>query len=341
MKIFLTSILFFLICNASLDAQKPQWTLQNSVVDTSIRGASAVNENICWLGTKGCVLRTIDGGQTWQKLTIPDAEDLDFRDVEAFDENICIAMSAGKGQESRIYKTTDAGKSWKKVKQNAHQEGFYNGIAFWDNKTGLLAGDPIAGVPYLLKTTDAGETWEEIAAENLPGLEDGEYGFASSGTHIATVGASNVFIGTGGNVARIFYSTDKGESWDVVNTPMIAGASSQGIFSIAFKNKTFGMAVGGDYTKEKEGKDNLIISEDGGESWQLVKSVELDYRSCIAFTPEYIIVVGPSGTDISYDNGKSFQAISEQGFHTVTVSPNGKGVWAAGAGGVVGRLVEE
>lgn len=125
----------------------------------------------------------------------------------------------------------------------------------------------------------------------------------------------------------------------MVNTPMISGEASQGIFSLGFKDDTFGMAVGGDYTKEKEGTLNTMISEDGGKSWKLAKDARLDYRSCVAFTPEAILVAGPSGTDISYDNGKSFESISDQGFHTLAVSSDGKGIWAAGAGGAVGRMV--
>ena len=325
-------------CCSFLHAQKAQWQIQNSGVETSIRGASAVDENICWLGTKGCVLRTVDGGKSWQKLTIAGADSLDFRDVAAFDKDTCIAMSAGPGTESRIYKTTDGGRNWKMVRENAHHKGFYNGMAFWDNRVGLLAGDPIAGVPYLLKTTDAGETWEEIPGENMPPLMEGEYGFAASGTHIATVGNQVAFIGTGGSTARIFHTTDQGKSWQVVNTPMISGEASQGIFSIAFSDEQFGMAVGGDYTKENEGKNNVMFTENGGKSWHLVNTVRLDYRSCIAMTPGVILVAGPSGTEISYDDGKSFKSISDQGFHTLAVSPDGKGIWAAGAVGVVGRL---
>jgi hypothetical protein len=35
----------------------------------------------------------------------PGAEKLDFRGIQAFDENI-IAMSSGPGDQSRLYKTT-------------------------------------------------------------------------------------------------------------------------------------------------------------------------------------------------------------------------------------------
>ena len=297
-----------------------------------------MDENTCWLGTSGCVLRTVDGGKSWQKLLLPGADSLDFRDIMAFDKNTCIAMSAGPGAESRIYKTVDGGRNWKLVKQNLHQDGFYNGMAFWDDKVGLLAGDPVVGVPYLLKTTDAGETWEEIPAESLPQAMEGEYGFAASGTHLATAGNQLAFLGTGGSAARIFYTTDQGETWQVVNTPMISGKASQGIFSLAFKNEQFGIAVGGDYARENEGKNNLMFTEDVGKSWHLINTGRLDYRSCVAFVKDAILVAGPSGTEISLDKGRSFRRIGDQGFHTLAVSPDGKGIWAAGAEGKVAKL---
>ncbi|ELR68991.1 putative oxidoreductase [Fulvivirga imtechensis AK7] len=320
------------------DTKTPQWQLQFSGVTSSIRGASAVNADVCWLGTQGGLIRTTDGGANWHKINIPGADSLDFRDVQAFGDQECIAMSAGSGGASRIYKTLDGGATWKLVKQNTHENGFYNGMAFWGENTGVLAGDPVYSTLYILKTTDGGDTWREIDPDKLPLLQGGEYGFAASGTHIAVQGSDKAFVGTGGSVARIFYSDDQGESWKVADTPMISGASSQGTFSVAFQNKEYGMAVGGDYTKEQEGHDNMIVSYDGGKTWQLTVGVDLDFRSCIAFVGSKVIAVGPSGSEISFDGGRSFVSLGNMGFHTLTVSPDGEGVWAAGAGGVVGRL---
>ena len=37
------------------------------------------------------VLRTRDGGDTWQRLTVPDADSLEFRDVHAVTQHIVVA----------------------------------------------------------------------------------------------------------------------------------------------------------------------------------------------------------------------------------------------------------
>jgi photosystem II stability/assembly factor-like uncharacterized protein len=91
-----------------------QFQLQDSHTTTSLRGIHSIGNGIAWAsGTEGTILRTTDEGTTWQRCaTPPDAEKLDFRGIQAFDQNTAIVMSSGKGDLSRLYKTTDACKSW-------------------------------------------------------------------------------------------------------------------------------------------------------------------------------------------------------------------------------------
>src|SRR6185503_21270082 len=90
----------------------PQWTMQNSGVNVRLRGVSAVSERVAWAsGAGSTVLRTVDGGTTWQKSTVT-SDTLDFRDIDAVDAQTAYALSIGSGAASRIYKTTDAGKTW-------------------------------------------------------------------------------------------------------------------------------------------------------------------------------------------------------------------------------------
>ena len=91
----------------------PRWTTQTSGVTARLRGVSAVSERVAWASGSGAtVLRTVDGGQTWQKLHVTD-DALDFRDIDAVDAETAYILSIGNGPASRIYKTTDAGKTWK------------------------------------------------------------------------------------------------------------------------------------------------------------------------------------------------------------------------------------
>ena len=62
----------------------PRWEAQTSGLTTRLRGVSAASAHVVWAsGARGTILRTADGGATWQKLTIPDSDRLDFRDIDA------------------------------------------------------------------------------------------------------------------------------------------------------------------------------------------------------------------------------------------------------------------
>src|SRR5580765_3695687 len=82
-----------------------QWQPQTIATKSDFRGLCVVNANCAWVsGTKGTFGRTIDGGKSWTVGTVPGAEKLDFRDVEAFGENTTYVLSIGAGESSRIYK---------------------------------------------------------------------------------------------------------------------------------------------------------------------------------------------------------------------------------------------
>src|ERR1044071_1585874 len=90
----------------------PRWTVQTSGVTQRLRGVSAVSEQVAWAsGAGSTVLRTVDGGKSWQKLNVT-TDTLDFRDIDAIDAQTAYVMSIGNGPDSRIYKTIDAGKTW-------------------------------------------------------------------------------------------------------------------------------------------------------------------------------------------------------------------------------------
>ena len=76
----------------------------------------------------------------------------------------------------------------------------------------------------------------------------------------------NIWFATGGKIARVFHSADRGQSWQVYETPMVHGPDSAGIFSIAFRDATHGVIAGGDYKRPKDDGPNLAFTEDGGKN---------------------------------------------------------------------------
>jgi photosystem II stability/assembly factor-like uncharacterized protein len=321
-----------------------QWLEQSSGVTARLRGISAVNDRIAWAsGAGGTCLRTVDGGKTWQRLSVPGAESLDFRDIEAFDADTAYLLSIGEGDQSRIYKTRDGGRNWTLQFTNQNPKAFFDAIAFWDRENGLAISDPVEGRFLVIRTTDGGAHWTPVPPANLPPALPNEAAFAASGTCLSVFGNGHVWIGTGGAAkARVFRSTDKGLTWQVADTPIMAGIASAGIFSIAFRDALHGVAVGGDYRKESEAGDNLALTEDGGKTWQLVRSGGLaGFRSGAAFangaTGKQLLAVGPSGSEVSRDGGKSWQRFDEQGYDAVSMARRGQASWASGANGRIAR----
>jgi photosystem II stability/assembly factor-like uncharacterized protein len=334
------SILLVSVCVVA----QPQWTSQKSGTTARFRGVSALSQRVVWAsGNGGTYALTTDGGATWQSAVVPGAARLDFRDVQGVDANMAYLLSIGPGEQSRIYKTVDGGRSWALQFTNHNAKAFFDAFAFWDGRTGIAMSDPADGRFIVIKTSDGGANWKEIPSEHFPSALEGEGAFAASGTCIAVQGKTNVWFATGGAaLARVFRSTDGGETWKAASTPITAGNASSGIFSIAFKDARNGVIVGGDYKKEAEASNNVATTTDGGATWVLPKGPRPSgFRSAVVYVPgtrgPMLVAAGPSGSDYSTDNGASWKSLSSNGFHAVSIARTGDG-WAVGEGGRIAKL---
>src|SRR5262249_52458544 len=149
----------------------------------------------------GTVLRTVDGGRTWQKLRVAGAESLDFRDVDAISDRVAYVLSIGPGELSRIYKTVDAGAHWDLQFRNADPKAFFDAMAFRDEQHGVAFSDSVDG-RFVLLTTSDGRSWDRVPVDRLPAAQPGEGAYAASGTNVA-LAAGRIWIGTtAGRVLR-------------------------------------------------------------------------------------------------------------------------------------------
>jgi photosystem II stability/assembly factor-like uncharacterized protein len=317
----------------------PEWTAVDVGTDQGLRGLDAVDRDTAWVGgSDGGVWRTTDAGATWQDVSPPDAAGLMFRDVEARDADHATVLAIGEGDASRIYRTDDGGAHWDLVFVNDEPRAFYNCLDFFPGgKHGLAVSDPVDGRFRILGTSDGGRSWEVLPADGMPAAEDGEFNFAASGTCLVTVG-KEAFMASGGAASRVFHSSDRGVTWDVVDAP-IPATEAGGVFSLAFKNPRHGVAVGGDFLAEDNGVDASGRTDDGGETWAGGGDLG-GYRSGADFVhgaPRTVMAVGPSGSDLSRDGGRSWVTFSGTGYDSVVCTADGA-CWASGSGGRVGRL---
>ncbi|HEX7119770.1 MAG TPA: YCF48-related protein [Longimicrobiales bacterium] len=317
---------------------RPTLTPQQSGTTALLQAVSAVSDRIVWVsGHRGTVLRTTDGGRSWQRLEVPGADSLEFRDIHAVDERTAYLLSAGPGELSRIYKTTDGGRSWTLQFRNAAPEAFYDCLAFWDERRGVVFSDAVAGEVILRTTDDGGAHWTRVPPERVPDAQPGGEGaFAASGTCVVAGPDGRAWVGTGaGTVARVFRTEDYGRTWRVATAPIVGGAAA-GIFTLAFRDALHGVALGGDLDRPDAHTDNVAVTADGGRTWSLAGRTRLPGAVFgAAYVPgaptPTLVAVGPGGMDYSVDEGRSWAPADTAAYWAVGFARENA---SAGAGGM-------
>ncbi len=317
-----------------------QWEIEESHTTASLRGIHNVGAGIAWAsGTNGTVLRTEDGGYLWQTCTVPQgAEKLDFRGIQAFDENTAIVMSSGPGDQSRLYKTTDGCQSWKLLFTDPDKDGFWDAMRALTRDEFEVVGDSVDHKLVGEKTGHIIPVWQ-FRPENDPKhqspthffelpAEPKEGGFAGSNSTLvigttprrdpvwayqwlATQTPDHSYVHREASEQTATCKPCRIENLRV-ETPMSQGLESTGIFSLAFREDQFGIAVGGDYQKPGAAAKTAIYSIDSGKTWTLARTQPHGYRSAVAYdSPTRTwITVGPNGTDISIDDGRNWHPLT-------------------------------
>ncbi|PZD77920.1 oxidoreductase [Mesonia sp. K7] len=299
----------------------------------SIRALHVCKDYIFYSGTNSefGYLNTADHSVAYIGEIDNNTNNIDFRALAKNKEDDFI-LSAGN--PALLYKVNYFGKR-KLVYQEAGEKVFYDAMAFFDTQNGIAIGDPTENCMSVIITQNGGETWKKVPCENLVPIMDGEAAFAASNSNIAIKG-DKVWFATGGKASRIYFSEDRGENWQVFETPFIHNSSSTGIYSIDFYNDKIGAAIGGDYTNPNGKTNNKAITNDGGKTWQVVANGELPgYKSSIRFVPNSdgreIVAVGFTGIDYSSDYGKTWKTLSDEAFYTIRFL-NDFTAYAAGKG---------
>lgn len=318
--------------------ETPEINVLTQKEGVSIRGLSVVDNQTAWISaSEGRTAVSSNGGKDWRWQQVPGHEEADFRSIYAFSKDKAIIMSAGSPLV--ILMTEDGGKTWQEKHKNTHPDIFLDGMDFWDDKHGMAYGDPLEGFMQILTTKDGGDTWQDLSEHTRGLLQEGEAGFAASGTGIRTLDHGVAFIGTGGSRSQLLITKDYGKSWKAYPCPIIQGTASTGIFSIAFYNKKQGVVVGGDYLKDEQSVNAVFLTDDGGKSWQKPESGTLGYRSSVEYLDsQRLVATGTSGVDCSVDGGLNWKSISKESFHVVRKARKGTWVLLAGAGGRIAEL---
>jgi len=248
------------------------------------------------------------------------------------------------------------------------------GLVVGDPALGSMR-NPVEGSYFIFRirvTHDGGETWIPIvsfgeAGVNLAPIAN-EGMFAASNSS-AVVRDGTLWIGTGGGrvLKRKLYETPTphvetfqaggcaGQAdpsskscgipwmdWHNVTTPLASEGGTAGIFSLAFRSSQIGVAVGGDYKKPSESARTAAFTTDGGAHWAAAEKPPHGYRSALAYddATKTWIAVGPNGTDVSTDDGRTWAALKPKAWEPQDADENWNALslpFVVGQDGRIGR----
>ena len=207
----------------------------NDIIDIGNNIILAVGDNGYDVG---CVLRSIDGGETWE---LQEFEEYTILSICELESNIIVASLSTNGGQDLILKSEDAGATWVEIE-----------VAFAANKMIYMGSNVIlADDDVLIKSEDAGATWAEVTILNEP--------FIGS---LVKYDSNTAFVTSAYYVGDVFKTEDLGDTWEHVNPPFKFNLSSLQIYDlVAVRSDVYLAAI------ENFSVGRILRSTDGGETW--------------------------------------------------------------------------
>lgn len=217
--------------------------------------------------TGGTVFRTIDGGDTWQRI----AEDYTFWKVDFIDslKGYAVGTAYNSAWGPPVVRTTNGGDSWESIKMENHDgyTGFY-GLKVFENKV-IAVGDK----GYIAVSTDP---W------GAKGFPHGENLFTQKFINVLYEFEDLFFINdTKGWVAGqksvgpdewaqvILHTDNGGQSWTEQYSQTTEWMSNcLRLNAVQFVSETKGWAVGHSADVGTEQTTGILYTDDGGQTWE-------------------------------------------------------------------------
>lgn len=313
----------FLSCLFSVEAQnisvnKKSLSVFSTVqIDTlfqdkiSIRAIVMDNNKIWYAADQGRFgFYDLKANKKYEKVIKKDTLNIEFRSIARTSKFIYALNVANP---ALLYQISKDGKEVQLVYQENDKKVFYDSMQFWNDKEGIAVGDPIDDCLSVIVTHDGGNSWSKIPNSKLPKVFEGEAHFAASNTNIVIKG-NDTWIVSGGKKSRVFYSSDKGNTWEAFETPIVQGKQMTGIFTADFYDNKNGFIAGGNYEVPNQDFENKAITNDAGKTWQLIAEKQgFGFASCVQYVPnsngKEMVVVGASGLCYSSDGGGTWKQL--------------------------------
>lgn len=254
-------------------------------INSKIRFFDPLNGWVC--RHEGSILRTSDGGNTWQESTIPSLNSLN--DLAVISANKIMAV----GVNGTVVTSTNAGVTLTTQQMASTNE--LTSIDFPSATTGYIAG--LNGTMY--KTITGGSTWTTVNTTTTDDIMDIHFINTSTGFYLTGSGSLKKTINGGSNwtdivISGFFLTPFKSMYWldedtgMVVNSSGILGRTTDGgqtwntipgfcagqTLDIVFTDNLHGYAVG----DPNFSTCDISYTEDAGQSWN---PINLPYKYAI------------------------------------------------------------
>jgi photosystem II stability/assembly factor-like uncharacterized protein len=222
------------------------------------------------VGGRGLIIRTIDGGKSWEKLKAPTETDLSAVNFV----NSQVGFVAGRNAlldpitdvvtgSFEVLCTKDGGETWKSCyKENEPSTVFQ--IITLSESVAIIALDGTR----LIKTEDQGVTWRELS---IPMKSVFSIAVSPDGAIWA--------VGRQGTFQR---SDDAGQTWKPA--PLLENSTIKNWDAIAFNKKGNGFAVGAN--------NALAFTPDCGRTWEIHNLKVSDDLRAVRVQDSFAIVLG-------------------------------------------------
>lgn len=260
------------------------------------------------------VLRTRDGGLTWEEVT-PPATDIDPATGEAFagfadasNAWVVFATASQIPSETTIWATMDGGETWSPaaISHEARGEMVWATFSVADANTawvairGVFAGAGTHYVASFLRTTDGGASWNPL--EGDVGVDYTGMAFANADVGWLTWETTGAYAPAPPDYA---VTQDGGVTWDVRSLPAPDDAPtlfddfeySEPYQPDLISAESARLLVGAfHYDYGASGSRNyLYLTDDGGDHWQihaLPAGVLASEATLVFFDPEAALLMG-------------------------------------------------
>lgn len=238
------------------------WLLQDTPVEGSIQAIAAWSEQeLIAVGDGGAILRTGDGGTTWERIEVElsDIADKLIR-VRVMDDGSAWAV----GEYGAVLVSRDRGMSWDNVAES--------GDVTWHDIA--VAGESLCVVGEfgrIMISSDGGTNWNQIAAPAKDTLNAVSFRDADNGVAVGLQGT-------------VLITVDGGVNWQ-----RVASATGEHLYAVVWNGSQW-LATG----------DNGVVLQAGAgaDPWQASQISERDYSwhtDIVALNEGWFLIGGNSG----------------------------------------------